>query len=174
MERAAGAAAGDEASRGIPLGSAEPGEGQVVAVDGEVADILERFASADGALTTEETTDAQQFTLAADVYFAFGSAQLEPRAAADLGQVAGAVRESRTAALVVVGHTDAIGSDADNQVLSEARAQAVAGELGRQLPGIAISAEGRGETEPVAQETIGGQDNLAGRALNRRVTIAPA
>lgn len=163
---------------GIPLGSGGPGEGEVVAVEGEVveiegevADILERFANSDGALTTEETAEAPRFTLAADVYFAFGSAQLEPRAVADLGQVAEDVRASGTTALVVVGHTDGVGEDADNQLLSEARAQAVAAALGGPLPGVTIRAEGRGEAEPIAPETVDGQDNPAGRALNRRVVI---
>jgi len=34
-----------------------------------------------------------------------------------------------------------------------------------------IAASGVGETQPVAPDMLGGKDNPAGRALNRRVVI---
>ena len=141
-------------------------EGAAAAVEGVVAEIVPRTASEDGAL--EQEGDAE-FTLAGDVYFEFGSAVLVPRAAADLASVAEQVRAAGVTSLEVVGHTDSVGSDGDNQTLSEARAASVVAALQPQLPGVTLVAAGRGETEPVAAETTeDGQDDPAGRALNRR------
>ena len=86
-------------------------EGVVTSVDGVIADVIARAASIDGALEQEGEAD---FTLAGDVSFEFGSAVLVPRAAADPAIVAAQVREAGVPALDVVGHTDSVGSDADN------------------------------------------------------------
>ncbi|MFC3689680.1 OmpA family protein [Aquipuribacter hungaricus] len=146
-------------------------DGVTAAVEGVVAEIVPRTASEDGAL--EQQGDAE-FTLAGDVYFDSGSAVLLPRATADLAAVAAQVQEAGVTALQVVGHTDTVGSDESNQVLSEARAASVVAALQPQLPGVTLVAEGRGETELIAAETTeDGQDDPVGRALNRRVTVRP-
>ena len=65
----------------------------------------------------------------------------------------------------ITGHTDAVGSDEANQILSEGRANAVRDELiKRGIAAERIEAEGKGESEPIA-------DNATeeGRAKNRRV-----
>lgn len=173
-------ASGTPAPGGGPTAYPPPvaeGEGVVATVDGTVADVLgivadvvPRVATLDGGLQTEGEAD---FTLASDVYFAFGSADLLPQATADLQALATRAQEAAVEALVVVGHTDAVGDDASNQALSEARAASVVAALGPLLPGVTLTAEGRGETEPVAEETRDGADFPEGRALNRRVTVAP-
>jgi len=146
-------------------------EGVVASVDGVIAQVIPRTASADGALEQEGEAD---FTLSGDVYFEFGSAVLVPRATADLATVAAQVREAGVTALDIVGHTDTVGSDASNQTLSEQRAASVVAALQQQLPGVTLTAQGRGETELIAAETTeDGQDDLVARALNRRVTITP-
>jgi len=68
----------------------------------------------------------------------------------------------------VAGHTDSVGGDSLNQVLSQARAQAVAVYVAEQLklPADRIPAQGYGETEPVAPNST-----PEGRARNRRVDI---
>ncbi|WP_282092931.1 OmpA family protein [Epibacterium ulvae] len=74
--------------------------------------------------------------------------------------------------ILIVGHTDAKGSDQYNQALSERRAESVrAWFADRQVEEGLLTAIGRGEDEPVASNTVGGQDNPEGRALNRRVEI---
>ncbi len=118
------------------------------------------------------TTNAQpgkvDEDLSADVLFAVGSATLSPAARSTLQQVGARVRERATGPVTVVGHTDSTGSDADNQRLSEARAAAVRDALAPQLgSGTPITASGRGEQEPVADETT-----PEGRQANRRVTVA--
>lgn len=59
-----------------------------------------------------------------------------PRAAADLATVAAQVREGGVPPLDVVGHTDSVGSDADNLALSQARAASVVAALQPLLPGV--------------------------------------
>src|SRR3990167_4023047 len=70
---------------------------------------------------------------------------------------------------VVEEHTDAIGSDAYNQGLSERRANAVRDVLVEQhgIETSRVSAVGYGESRPVADN-----DTESGRAINRRVEAA--
>jgi outer membrane protein OmpA-like peptidoglycan-associated protein len=73
----------------------------------------------------------------------------------------------------VQGHTDAIGSEAFNQQLSERRAETVASALeGAGVNPQQITARGFGKRYPVAPNTNpDGTDNPAGRARNRRVEV---
>ena len=67
----------------------------------------------------------------------------------------------------VGGHTDNQGSDADNQALSEARAQAVLAFMAeRGVPTSGLKAVGYGESQPVADNATS-----AGRAENRRISF---
>ncbi len=62
---------------------------------------------------------------------------------------------------------DAVGSDAYNQKLSQRRAEAVKAYLVAQgVETSRVYTEGKGETQPVADNTT-----AAGRAKNRRVTV---
>ena len=72
----------------------------------------------------------------------------------------------------VTGYTDSIGTPSVNGPLSQARAQSVVSALTPLTPGINYQAAGKGDADPVAPNSFpNGQDNPAGRALNRRVTI---
>jgi photosystem I P700 chlorophyll a apoprotein A2 len=67
-----------------------------------------------------------------------------------------------------------VGSDADNQRLSEQRAESVRDELVQQyqVETARLTTEGKGEKEPVASnENPDGSDNPAGREQNRRVEV---
>ena len=69
---------------------------------------------------------------------------------------------------LIVGHTDATGSDAYNQGLSERRARAAADYISRQgVAATRLRSLGRGETEPISTN-----DTAEGRSENRRVEIA--
>jgi len=69
--------------------------------------------------------------------------------------------------VIVVGHTDSVGSFEYNQRLSERRAAAVRDYLVRKgINGNRIRVEGKGSTMPVASN-----DTPAGRARNRRVEV---
>ncbi|WP_150912176.1 OmpA family protein [Marinobacter halotolerans] len=98
--------------------------------------------------------------------FELGSAELKTRSRLDLMSVATVYRE-QTQKILVIGHTDATGSDAYNQTLSEKRARSVAKlfkEVG--VPADQIYFQGAGESQPVATN-----DTLEGRSTNRRVEI---
>ncbi len=100
--------------------------------------------------------------------FDFGSAELTPELQALLGTAAGIITRNPTLALTVEGHTDAIGSNAFNQGLSEARAQAAVDYLVTLgVPAERLVAVGYGETRP-----IGDNATEEGRARNRRVEFA--
>lgn len=94
----------------------------------------------------------QTFNLSSDVLFTFGKADLKPEgksALEDLYQQIVDV-QPKDGSAVVMGYTDRIGSDANNQKLSEARAQTVADFLiGKGLPADKVSIQGNGESNPV-------------------------
>ncbi|MBM7070419.1 OmpA family protein [Actibacterium sp. 188UL27-1] len=69
--------------------------------------------------------------------------------------------------VLVEGHTDSVGSDADNFALSNARSQTVVNELKLEHnTDVTLLIGGKGESSPVADN-----DSDQGRALNRRVTF---
>lgn len=110
-------------------------------------------------------------TLDAGVLFDFGSAEVRPDAAAALDTLAAALAEVAAPTGSVAGHTDSVSSAELNQRLSEDRADAVAAALADRGVGTAFDVVGYGEDRPVAPNEVDGQDNPAGRQLNRRVEI---
>ncbi len=102
-----------------------------------------------------------------DVLFDFGKATLKPGARERLAKVAGIILAYPDLRLEIDGHTDNIGSDQYNQLLSEKRAQVVRDYLAQQ--GVApanIVARGFGKSAPIASNAT-----AAGRQLNRRVEL---
>ncbi|WP_095119208.1 OmpA family protein [Pseudomonas sp. Irchel s3f10] len=104
---------------------------------------------------------------AGNVLFDFDKSDLTPAAKAQLDTLMDKLRNADVVSIKVIGHTDSKGSDAYNQALSERRASSVAAYLLSQgLAPDKLTSEGRGESEPVA-------DNASdeGRAQNRRVEL---
>ncbi|MFE6388717.1 OmpA family protein [Nocardiopsis dassonvillei] len=122
----------------------------------------------------ETSTTEQRVDLDADVLFAFDEAELTQEATAVLDEVAAETREKADPELppiTVVGHTDGVGGDDYNQTLSQERAEAVRDYLEAELgTDYEYVAEGRGSTEPVAEE--GAEDDEEARARNRRVEVS--
>lgn len=110
-------------------------------------------------------------TLSDSVLFDFDKSDLRPEASAILDALATAMEGAGAPGAIVTGHTDSIGDTGYNQSLSEARAEAVVDALEAAGVTSSLTAEGRGETEPVAPNEVDGQDYPAGRQLNRRVEI---
>jgi outer membrane protein OmpA-like peptidoglycan-associated protein len=111
------------------------------------------------AATASEVQCGDKIAVAAS--FATGSARLSPAMAKVLGAVVPCIKGSYE----VGGHTDNVGGDAPNQVLSERRAKAVAGFLASKgVDAKLLSSKGYGETAP-----IGDNATEAGRATNRRI-----
>lgn len=110
---------------------------------------------------------ATVITLSGSVLFETGKSDLMPAARQRLDQVAEAMKQMNGRNATVLGFTDSVGSDQNNQRLSQKRAEAVREYLvSRGVSSDAIRAEGRGEQEPVASNAT-----AEGRANNRRVEI---
>lgn len=110
--------------------------------------------------------DEQSYVTPAEVLFDFDESDIKPAAATSLAAIAAKIQAGAT--VVVEGHTDDQGTDAYNQTLSEARAEAVAAWLvadGGVASG-SVSTTGLGESAPAASNA-----DEAGRAQNRRVVI---
>ena len=116
----------------------------------------------------------RRYELSSDVLFAFGSATLRPEASAALNDILMSIRSTYPyPAIRVEGHTDSIGSDAANDVLSLRRADSVRQWLmANGIPPAVITTEGLGKRRPVAPNTLpNGADSPDGRARNRRVEL---
>jgi photosystem I P700 chlorophyll a apoprotein A2 len=115
-----------------------------------------------------------RIALSADVLFDFDSSTLRPAAAETLHKVAEVLRQYGRSPVSIEGHTDAKGSDAYNQTLSERRADSVKKWLvnpGGISPSRMTTA-GWGKRKPVAPNTKpDGSDDPEGRQKNRRVEI---
>jgi outer membrane protein OmpA-like peptidoglycan-associated protein len=101
------------------------------------------------------------------IYFETGKARLQPVSYPMLDEVVTILGEYPGYNLRLSGHTDAVGSDAANLVLSQARVDAVKSYLvSKNVPEYRVEATGYGKTRPVASNAT-----AKGRALNRRVEL---
>lgn len=118
--------------------------------------------------TVERVGEGIQVTFASGLLYDFDSDAIRADAATNLRNLAESLNKYPNTSLLIVGHTDAQGSDTYNQELSTRRANSAANYL--QGQGIAIArlrTSGRGELEPVASN-----DSDAGRQKNRRIEVA--
>lgn len=123
-------------------------------------------------LSATETGFNIEINLSSDVLFDFDKAELKPEADADLQKAADIIRQKGQGVILITGHTDSKGSDAYNQRLSLARAQAVKNWFEAKGLQQNYQLEGLGATRPIAPNTHpDGSDNPEGRAQNRRVEI---
>jgi OOP family OmpA-OmpF porin len=104
------------------------------------------------------------------IHFDLNSAKLRPDSAPALEALLALITGKPDSRWIISGHTDNQGSKALNQPLSQARAASVIAWLVSH--GVAegrLTAQGFGSARPVADN-----GTEAGRALNRRVEVAPA
>ncbi len=103
------------------------------------------------------------------IHFDVDSDVLRPDATPALERVLAALQALGDVGMVIEGHTDSDGGEEHNLDLSERRARAVVAWLvERGVDARRLTAQGRGEAEPVADNATS-----AGRALNRRVEVGP-
>lgn len=123
---------------------------------------LSKFAS------VKQEPRGMVITLSGSVLFASAKWDLLPAAQVKLNDVANAlIKEDPISKIVVEGHTDSQGTAANNQVLSQQRAQVVRDYLvTRGIASDRITAQGFGPSRSVADNT-----STEGRANNRRVEI---
>ena len=115
-----------------------------------------------------QTADNQlKLDIPSDLSFDSGQYQVKPGLHAVLDRFAATLNQNPITTVRIVGHTDNVGSDATNNPLSVNRAAATRDYLvSRGVASKRISIDGRGEQEPIADNT-----SVAGRAKNRRVEI---
>jgi OmpA-OmpF porin, OOP family len=106
-------------------------------------------------------------TLLADALFDFDKSVIKPEGAAKLNDLASKLKAVTVEVIIVIGHTDNIGSLAYNKKLSLKRAEAVKAYLVKNgVEASRVYTEGKAFSEPVADNKT-----AAGRALNRRAIV---
>ena len=116
----------------------------------------------------ERVGEGIQVTFASGLLFDFDSDHVRAEAAQNLRNLASSLDKYPNTDLLIVGHTDSVGTDAYNQSLSERRARETAAYLTTQgVASARLRTSGRGESEPVESNATD-----AGRQKNRRVEVA--
>ncbi len=101
------------------------------------------------------------------IRFRTGSSALAESSKLRLADNAAVLRQHSKVQVQVIGHTDSVGSEANNLRLSQRRAESVRTFLVSQgLAADQVSAKGLGETQPIASNKT-----ADGRASNRRVEL---
>ena len=120
---------------------------------------------------------ASRLLVGSDALFEFDKSELTPAAEKVLTELGPMIQKEGKHPITVDGHTDALGTAAYNQELSEKRAKAVESWLeshGYVVAG-SVQVKGYGRTKPIAPNTKpDGSDNPEGRQKNRRVEIVIA
>lgn len=117
-------------------------------------------------LNARETDRGLVVTLG-DVLFATGRAELSGGAANNLNRLAAFLNRYPDRTVTIEGHTDSVGRDDFNQVLSQRRAESVRNYLTAQgIAGSRLQATGAGERSPISSN-----DTATGRQQNRRVEV---
>ncbi len=100
-----------------------------------------------------------------NIFFDVAKAELKAESFLELNRLVQLLKEYPTINVEIGAHTDATGTERDNQLLSENRARSVVEYLtAKGIVAVRLRARGYGESAPVATN-----DNDDGRALNRRV-----
>jgi outer membrane protein OmpA-like peptidoglycan-associated protein len=118
--------------------------------------------------TVQRVGEGIVVTFDSGILFGFDSDQLSAAARDNLRNLAESLQKHGNTEVLLVGHTDSVGSSSYNQGLSERRAQAASNYLASLgLSSTRVRATGRGMNEPIASN-----ETEAGRQENRRVEVA--
>ena len=116
----------------------------------------------------ERVGEGINVTFESGLLYDFDSDVVRPEARTNLSELAKSLDKYDGSDLLIVGHTDQVGSSEYNQSLSERRGAAAANYLASQgVSRSRITTLGRGEKEPIASN-----ETEAGRQLNRRIEVA--
>ena len=167
---AVGAAVGranGSTAKGAIIGAAVGGTaGAVIGhqMDQQAKEIKQNIPGA----VVERVGEGLQVTFESGLLFDYNSDVLREAARKNLATLAASLDKYPNTDVMVVGHTDATGSDAYNMTLSERRASAAVSYLATKgVTRTRLRSAGRGEVEPIAQN-----DTEANRQKNRRVEVA--
>lgn len=116
----------------------------------------------------ERVGEGIQVTFASGLLYDFDSDAIRADAGENLSELAKSLQKYPNTDVLIVGHTDALGSAEYNQALSTRRAESAAQYLASKgVPMSRSRVSGRGELEPLATN-----ETEAGRQLNRRIEVA--
>src|SRR6266513_4744244 len=118
--------------------------------------------------TMQRVGEGIAVTFASGILFPFNSTEILPAGKENLQQLASSLEKYPNSEVLIVGHTDSVGTDAYTLDLSQRRSQAASAYLqSLGVPVARLHAVGKGEAEPIQPN-----DTDAGRAQNRRVEVA--
>ncbi len=121
-----------------------------------------------GTATVERVGEGIKLTFDSQLLFDFGKSNLKQANKNDLQQLAETLKEYPETELLIVGHTDNVGSDSFNKTLSKKRAAAVSSQLSSSgIRNSRLKIQGKGESQPAVSN-----DTEDSRSQNRRVEIA--
>lgn len=101
------------------------------------------------------------------ILFDVDKADLKDNARTNIQNLATSMKNNPETDIMIIGHTDASGSDNYNLGLSQRRAESVKSfALANGITSSRLTTTGKGESEPIADNTTD-----SGKALNRRVEI---
>lgn len=102
-----------------------------------------------------------------NMYFATAKTTILPSSQSALDMLFTLLNENPNLYICIVGHTDDVGSDEANMILSKGRAESIRNAmLQRGIDGKRISIKGKGESDPIVPN-----DSDVHRQMNRRVEI---
>ena len=133
-------------------------------MDKQAAELKQNIPGA----VVERVGEGIQVTFASGLLFDLDSDVVRAEAASNLRNLAASLDKYPGSDLLIVGHTDSVGTDSYNLGLSERRAEAAASYLvANGVERSRLRSRGLGETEPVAPN-----ESESGRSKNRRVEVA--
>jgi outer membrane protein OmpA-like peptidoglycan-associated protein len=100
-----------------------------------------------------------------NIFFDFNKSDLKPESFPELKRIVQFLRENPKINIEIAGHTDDVGTQEYNQILSENRAKSVADYIvNNEIPADRIQYKGYGKTKPIADNST-----EEGKQMNRRV-----
>jgi len=126
------------------------------------------FPTNETAARLEQNLSKDGRTVIYGIYFDFASARIREESEPVLKEIADVMTKNPTWRLMVEGHTDNIGGDEANLLLSQRRSAEVRRSLSERykIAPTRLESAGLGETKPKATN-----ETVEGRALNRRVEL---
>ncbi|EBA14867.1 OmpA domain protein [Roseobacter sp. SK209-2-6] len=155
-----------------PVMEDQPPETEPAASSPNLSEVSDEEAKPDSgdhqseALSLSSQLLAEGHVILEGLVFKSGSVRLGQRAVQSLEELAQFLKDHPEARVLIVGHTDSVGSLASNRSLSERRAEAVRGALieNSGIDNARVQATGVGYAAPIASNL-----SPAGREKNRRV-----
>jgi outer membrane protein OmpA-like peptidoglycan-associated protein len=153
-------------ARGAVIGAAVGGAAGAV-IGRQMDQQAEELAESIPGATVQRVGEGIVVTFESGLLFPFDSEQLLPAGQENMRNLGQSLQRYPDTEVLIIGHTDAVGSPQYNQGLSERRASSAANVLSTHgVPRARIRTMGRGLTEPIADN-----NTEWGRQQNRRVEV---